>query len=444
MDSPQEFAEKINYALYDISNAVNTTNKLRELYQSIYNSLNKLITLPNFFIALYDHQTQMINFEYFIDEYDEDFPIIENNESPNSLTGEVIKTGRPLLLKKNILIERAKNNRLVGTIPKIWLGAPLTIQGQIVGVIAIQHYTDLDYFSHKHLEILVCVSEQISIAIERKRILENLEKEKKTLSRITEHTHSIIFMIDSNGTYKFTSPSHKQLGYDSDDITDTSFFDLVHPDNTQAILGFLEKGLQGQESHTTLAFKLQDKSGKFQTVDGIFEIILNSDGILDKIIFIGQLISEKKVSSHPQKRRDKPSTQPTSITDPITDLASPKRLKTVLIIEDEDTVRAMTAKALKTFGYNPIEASDGEKGVSIYQTNSHSIDAICLDIILPGISGTDTFKQILEINPKAKIIITSGHVTSQDQQKMFSHAAAYIEKPYQIMTLKETLSSVLK
>ena len=49
-----EDAERINYTLYDISNAVNTTRNLKELYQSIYNSLNKLMPLPNFYIAMYE------------------------------------------------------------------------------------------------------------------------------------------------------------------------------------------------------------------------------------------------------------------------------------------------------------------------------------------------------------------------------------------------------
>ncbi len=437
---PQGFAEKINYTLYDISNAVNSTHSLTELYHSIYKSLNKLIALPNFFIALYDAQTRMINFKYFIDEYDENFPIIENNEHANSLTGEVIRTGRPLLLKENTLIERAKNNRLIGTIPKIWLGAPLIIGNQVMGAISIQHYTDLDYFSHQHLEILVCVAEQISIAIQRYQILEKLEKEKKTLRIITDHTHSIIFTINSNGTYIFTNPSHMQLGYDPEDINGSSFFDLAHPDNVQTILDFLERGIQGQESHASMAFKVKDKSGDYQTVAGIFEIIRNNDDMLEKIIFIGQIVSAKGLFPHPVKKENKASDQGVSTVAP----SSFERLKTILIIEDEDSVREMTAKALKTFGYNTIQASDGEKGISIYQTNHHSIDAICLDIILPGISGADTFKKLLKISPQAKIIITSGHVTCKDQQKMFSNAAAYIEKPYQIMILKETLNRILR
>ena len=147
--------EKINYTLYDISNAVNTTRNLEELYQSIYDSLNRLMPLPNFYIAIYDNKKKIINFEYFIDEYDDDFPIIDNLEEPGCLTGEVILTGRPLFLKENMLIERNRKNKIVGTVPKIWVGVPLIVRDTVIGVICVQHYSDPDYFSHQHLEILV-------------------------------------------------------------------------------------------------------------------------------------------------------------------------------------------------------------------------------------------------------------------------------------------------
>ncbi len=108
--SALEYAQKINYTLYDISNAVNKTRSLEQLYHSIYQSLNRLMPLPNFFIAMWDKNKKTITFEYFIDECDDDFPIVENLKEPNCLTGEVILEKRPLFLKENMLIQRAKKN----------------------------------------------------------------------------------------------------------------------------------------------------------------------------------------------------------------------------------------------------------------------------------------------------------------------------------------------
>ena len=120
-----------------------------------------------------------------------------------------------------------------------------------------------------------------------------------------------------------------------------------------------------------------------------------------------------------------------------------RRKKNILIIEDEEMVRDVAINALKTFGYITMEACDGEMGINIYKKNHMYIDIVLLDIIMPKLSGTETFKQIRRINPDAKIIVTSGHITSQDQKKMFAGAAAYLDKPYQIMQLKKVVESVL-
>ena len=126
------------------------------------------------------------------------------------------------------------------------------------------------------------------------------------------------------------------------------------------------------------------------------------------------------------------------------DCPSEKGPKTVLIIEDEDMVRDMAVKALNTFGYNTLDACDGEAGLAVFKRDYLSIDAVLLDIIMPKMSGTETFRQMLAINPNVKVIVASGHVTNQDQQKIFAKACAYLEKPYQIMELKKTLELIFK
>ncbi len=428
------YAEKTIYTLFDISNAVNTTHDLEELYHFIYKALDKLLSLPNFFIALYDKKNNTLNFEYFVDEFDQGFPVMEDKNSPHSLTGEVIQNGRALFLKENMLIERKKNHRLGGTIPKIWLGTPIFIQSKAIGAVCIQHYTLPDYFSHKHLELIGCVAAQIAVAIERKQILKTLEREKKTLRLITENTQSIIFIVDSNWIYEFANPAHEQLNCDPVDLHGTSFFERIYPEDAPLILEFLEKGIQGHIFRSPMTFRMKDTSGNFHQLSGTFEIIRHNDGIIDKMIFIGQKESKGSKTQTTLKKENSLNSigKNTAV-----------KIRTILIIEDEEQVRAIAAKALKSFGYNILEAEDGETGVYIYQKSHQKIDAVLLDVILPGISGAQTFEQMLHINPNAQIIITSGHITNQDQEHLFSKAAGYLEKPYQIAVLKQALKTVL-
>ncbi|OGR20628.1 MAG: hypothetical protein A3J85_04120 [Desulfobacula sp. RIFOXYA12_FULL_46_16] len=386
--------DKINYTLYDISNAVNTTRNLDELYQSIYNSLNKLMPLPNFYIAIYDHQKKTIHFEYFIDEYDDDFPIIETLEEPGCLTGEVILAGRPLFLKENMLMEWTRKNKIVGTVPKIWLGVPLIIQGKVIGAICVQHYSDPGYFSHQHLEILISVSDQIAVAIERRQLLDALEN-FPLHSRKTDPAGTGSLFHDFDILLSGIMGSIELLSLDQKALSESQISHITSAlVSTRKAVGLLRQlqDLTVSETSYPLNINIPEQATQTETKDG----------------------------------------------------TGGKRPKTILIIEDEDMVRDMAVKALKAFGYNTLEACDGEEGLAVFKNNQSSIDAVLLDIIMPKRSGTETFKEMLKINPNVKVIVASGHVTNQDQQKIFAKACAYLEKPYQIMELKQKLGSIFK
>lgn len=386
--------EKINYTLYDISNAVNTTRNLDELYQSIYNSLNKLMPLPNFYIAMYDSQKKTIHFDYFIDEYDDDFPIIGTLEEPGCLTGEVILAGRPVFLKENMLMEWTRKNKIVGTVPKIWLGVPLIIQGAVIGAVCVQHYSDPGYFSQRHLEILISVSDQIAVAIERRQILDALEN----------------------------LPLHSRK------VNPAGTGSLFHDFN------ILLTGIMGSLELLNLDQKVLSESQKAHITSALVST-QKAAGLLRQL----QDLTAPEASDPLYINMPEQAIQTES-----KDEAAEKRPKTILIIEDEDMVRDVAVKALKTFGYKTLDACDGEAGLAVFKKDYRSIDAVLLDIIMPKMSGTETFREMLKINPNVKVIVASGHVTNQDQQKIFAKACAYLEKPYQIMELKQTLESILK
>ncbi len=389
-----EYAQNINYTLYDISNAIRTKQNPEQLYDSVYRSLNKLITLPNFYIALYDPENRTIKFEYFVDEFDNDFPIIENQDTPNCLTGEVILAGRPLFLKENMLIERARKAGLIGTIPKIWIGIPLIVHKKVIGTMAVQHYSDAEYFSHQHLEIFTAVSEQIAVAIERQQAVQDLENNKKAVRMITDITRTIAH--DLNRLLSDLSASLESLDADRDEMSGNREKKVYDAKNASHKALLLVRQLQEAAS-----LKEISPAGLKPTAGG------RTGSQADK---------NARINS---------------------------RNRTVLVIDDEEMVRDMAVKALKSFGYTVIDAPDGESGIAVYQKNHHTIDAVLLDIIMPKMSGVETFRRLLQINPDIKVIIASGHITHQEQKKLFAKACAHLDKPYRITELKQVLERIL-
>lgn len=197
--SRTSFSEKLTRVLFDISNAVVTSTSLDELYKTIYNCLDRLMGLPNFYIALYDTESQRLCIPYFHDQYD-DFSEYEAFFKPdNSLTGEVLKAGRPLLLRESSLKQRKIQGKILGTTPRIWLGVPLKKNELAFGVIAVQSYDDPDYFTESDLDILVNVSNQVALAIDRKRSLDERNMLKNYLSSIINSMPSILVGVDTSG-----------------------------------------------------------------------------------------------------------------------------------------------------------------------------------------------------------------------------------------------------
>ena len=171
--------EKLQEVLYNISKAANSPITLGQLYKTIHQELGNIIDTTNFYIALADYQKDEVYFPYFVDEKDDDAPII-NFTKTNSLTVHVIKTGRPLLIdykKRNKMVSQGKIT-LLGSITdkSIWLGAPLKVKDKVIGAMAVQSYTDSKLYSEKDIKIMEFVSNQVATAIERKRMEEELKR----------------------------------------------------------------------------------------------------------------------------------------------------------------------------------------------------------------------------------------------------------------------------
>jgi len=171
--------EKLQQVLYNISKAANSPITLDQLYKTIHQELDNIIDTTNFFIALTDYQKDEVYFPYFVDEKDDDFPIINFSET-NSLTIYVIKTDQPLLADykklKKMIAQRELN--IIGTITdkSIWLGVPLKVEDKVIGAMAVQSYTNPNLYHEEDIKLMEFVSNQIATAIERKRMEEELKR----------------------------------------------------------------------------------------------------------------------------------------------------------------------------------------------------------------------------------------------------------------------------
>ncbi|MCK5542625.1 MAG: response regulator [Desulfobacterales bacterium] len=118
--------------------------------------------------------------------------------------------------------------------------------------------------------------------------------------------------------------------------------------------------------------------------------------------------------------------------------------ETVLIIDDEATIRGFSSKALSHFGYTVIDCSSGEDALDVYSKQNNDIDLILLDIGMPGMGGYKCFEEMLKINPNAIIMITTGYSKDEKVQKALeAGAASYLGKPYKLSFLLKSVRKTL-
>ena len=99
---------------------------------------------------------------------------------------------------------------------------------------------------------------------------------------------------------------------------------------------------------------------------------------------------------------------------------------------------------LDHLGYRVIIAEDGNKAVEIYQQRYKEIDMVVLDMIMPGISGLETYNRLKNINPKIKVLLSSGYSEKGQASEIIARDKQdFIQKPFDLAHLSQKVTNIL-
>ncbi|KAF1079684.1 MAG: hypothetical protein GQF41_3999 [Candidatus Rifleibacterium amylolyticum] len=121
------------------------------------------------------------------------------------------------------------------------------------------------------------------------------------------------------------------------------------------------------------------------------------------------------------------------------------KIKTILVVEDEEMVRFITRSLLENFDYKVIEATDGAHAIEIFKALKNQIDLVICDLVMPGIDGWQTLAELRRINPDIPAILASGY--DQSMVMRGEHAdqpQAFISKPYNSKSLQQAIWQVIE
>ncbi|HEX9257885.1 MAG TPA: diguanylate cyclase, partial [Acidimicrobiales bacterium] len=191
-------AEVLQAALYRVAETTARAKDLPELIAGIHAIVGELMPARNLYVALHDPVTDLVSFPYFVDEVE---PRPEPQAMAGSLTDQVLRTGRPLLVARESYpeLERHHGLRRQGVPSVDWLGVPLKSGERTFGVLVVQTYSEATRYGERERDLLAFVSRHIAGAIERKRSEDETRRAVSVLQSTLESTADGVLVVDRQG-----------------------------------------------------------------------------------------------------------------------------------------------------------------------------------------------------------------------------------------------------
>jgi two-component system, cell cycle sensor histidine kinase and response regulator CckA len=119
--------------------------------------------------------------------------------------------------------------------------------------------------------------------------------------------------------------------------------------------------------------------------------------------------------------------------------------ETILLVEDEDSVRQLVRETLQAKGYRVIEAENGAAGISAAALHPDAIDLVITDVVMPGMSGRELADQLAVSRPKTKVLYLSGYTEDAIMNEgTIESGKAFLQKPFTLQNLSRKVREVLE
>jgi CheY-like chemotaxis protein len=118
---------------------------------------------------------------------------------------------------------------------------------------------------------------------------------------------------------------------------------------------------------------------------------------------------------------------------------------TVLLVDDEEHIRAVGKGMLEWAGYTVLTAADGQKALEVFRQHAEDIVCVILDLTMPQVDGEAAFRALRQIKPTIRVLMTSGYNEQEVTQRFVGKGlAGFLQKPYTVETLTRKLREVLE
>jgi len=217
-------SNKIQTALYKITDAASTAHDMQEFYVRIHRTISELMYAGNLFIALYDEISGLLSFPYVVDEKDSP-PPTQPLKDFHGMVSYVIRTGKSIKHGEDQrkLLEKHEVEA-IGTTNVDGIGAPLKADNKILGTIFVQSYTKGIHYTDQDDEVLAFVAQHIATALTRLRALEAERQRTAELAILNSVSEAMSKTLDLTTVTRIVGDKIRDIFK-----TDTIYISLYDP-----------------------------------------------------------------------------------------------------------------------------------------------------------------------------------------------------------------------
>ncbi|MCX5828527.1 MAG: response regulator [Deltaproteobacteria bacterium] len=268
---------------------------------------------------------------------------------------------------------------------------------------------------------------------------EALRESEKRYREFVELLPQMVFETDPQ--WKLTFYNRAVLthtGYGEEDIRQgLTFLEMVVPEERERVAGNFKRRLQN-EFVAGVEYNLMRKDGSiFPVMIYASPLITNDEaqGLQGIIIDLNDIkLTEQRL--------------PASDKDMVADKQEAQQImkgtETILLVDDERNVLEVSNEILASLGYRVLIAGSGPDALALYLENIESIQLVILDLIMPGMSGSETFDRLKQMNSEIRVLLSSGYGMNQQVQQILDRGCrGFIQKPFNISHLSKKMRDVL-
>ncbi|MEY2538520.1 MAG: hypothetical protein QOG67_2260 [Verrucomicrobiota bacterium] len=291
-------AESEREAISQIVHAVISAGSLDELLDLTCRSIGKILYAENCFVALYDPATDLLHFEFWLDQVDP-VPPPQAVGKGRSGSSYVLRTGQPLLLTDELKARMHEQGEVEmgGSDSASWLGVPLRTPARTIGVLAVQHYEEKGAYSQRDLEFLSLVGDQIALAIERKRAEETLRESEEKFRQLADNISDAFWIASPDlRTIYYASAGYELIwGRSTESLyaDPQQRVDTIVPDDRAHVLAVFGR-LMENEAQVSVEYRITRPDGTIRWVHDRGFQVRDEAGILVRLTGLSSDITERK------------------------------------------------------------------------------------------------------------------------------------------------------